>query len=50
MAGQSAIGARLRSPLGIATATVAVVAVVAAAIMGAKIRDAQDQQHSRDVR
>jgi phospholipid/cholesterol/gamma-HCH transport system substrate-binding protein len=37
MAGLSAFGARLRSPLGIATATVAVVAVVAAAVMGAKI-------------
>ena len=37
MAGLSAIGARVRSPLGIATATVALVAVVAAAVMGAKI-------------
>ncbi len=37
MAPMSAIGARLRSPLGIATATVAVIAVALAAIMGAKI-------------
>src|SRR5689334_8414234 len=32
-----AIGARLRTPLGIATASVTVVAVVAAAVIGAKV-------------
>ncbi|MDG5481678.1 MlaD family protein [Mycolicibacterium gadium] len=37
MAGLSAIAARLRSPLGVATATAVVVAVVVAAVMGAKI-------------
>jgi len=37
MAGMSAISARLRTPLGIATATVAVIVVAAAAVMGAKI-------------
>ena len=37
MAGMSAISARLRTPLGIATATVAAIVVAAAAVMGAKI-------------
>ncbi len=37
MAGLSSIRARLRSPLGIATATAVVVAVVATAVMGAKV-------------
>ncbi|AEV70660.1 ABC-type transport system involved in resistance to organic solvents, periplasmic component [Mycolicibacterium rhodesiae NBB3] len=37
MAVTAAIGARLRTPLGIATASVTVVAVVAAAVMGAKV-------------